>query len=334
MGGLVGHERQRAWFRAAMQNGRLASTFLFVGPNGIGKRRFARLVAQALLCEQVPASELAPCGTCSNCIQVLADSHPDVLYVSKPEDRAAIPVELLIGRREHRMQEGLCHDIRLRPMSGTRRIAILDDCDLLNQEGANALLKTLEEPPSHAVIILIGSSAQRQLPTIRSRCQIIRFDPLSLAEGTEVLRRQLDPQKHSVASIEEAVQLANGDVSVARHLLNEEVQTFSTQLNQLLDNDPPQAVELAETVSNFVEAAGKEASARRERLREVGRMAAKLYRDRLRESAVQGNAESPETRRSLYRLLRCLAVPAEVDRNANQATLIECWAADLQRGKR
>ncbi len=77
------------------------------------------------------------------------------------------------------MREGLCHDIALKPFRGGRKIAIIDDADYLNQEGANCLLKTLEEPPADSLIILIGTSQQRQLPTIRSRCQIIRFGPLT-----------------------------------------------------------------------------------------------------------------------------------------------------------
>ena len=81
------------------------------------------------------------------------------------------------------MREGLCHDIALKPFRGGRKIAIIDDADYLNQEGANCLLKTLEEPPEKSVIILIGTSQQRQLPTIRSRCQIVRFAPLSTAAG-------------------------------------------------------------------------------------------------------------------------------------------------------
>ena len=73
------------------------------------------------------------------------------------------------------MREGLCHDISLKPYSGRRKVAVIDDADYLNQEGANALLKTLEEPPPKSLLILIGTSEQRQLPTIRSRCRRLRW---------------------------------------------------------------------------------------------------------------------------------------------------------------
>ena len=118
---------------------------------------------------------MTPCGVCQGCVQVIAETHPDLLRVGKPDDRSFIPLDLLIGRPEARMQEGFCRDIRLRPFRGRRKVAILQDADYLNEEGANCLLKTLEEPPADAVVILIGTSEQRQLPTIRSRCRIIRF---------------------------------------------------------------------------------------------------------------------------------------------------------------
>ncbi len=73
------------------------------------------------------------------------------------------------------MREGLCHDIALKPFMGGRKVAIIDDADDLNEEGANCLLKTLEEPPPHSVLILIGTSAERQLPTIRSRARRFVF---------------------------------------------------------------------------------------------------------------------------------------------------------------
>jgi hypothetical protein len=175
---LYGHDRAIEQFRRAVRRGRLASTFLLVGPDGVGKRTFALKLAQSLLCERTPEAELGGCGVCPACQQVAALTHPDVRLVAKPADRSFIPIELFIGDREHRLREGLCHDIALKPFRGGRKVAIIDDADCLNQEGANCLLKTLEEPPPRSVLMLIGTSEQRQLPTIRSRCQIVRFLPL------------------------------------------------------------------------------------------------------------------------------------------------------------
>ena len=165
----------------------MASTFLFVGPPGIGKRTFALQLAQGLLCDTVPPERFEPCGHCPACIQVAAGTHPDVEVVARPPDKSFIPLALLIGEDERRMREGLCYNISLKPFSGKRRIAIIDDADFLNQEGANCLLKTLEEPPPGAVLILLSASEQRQLPTIRSRSQVIRFRPLATSEVESIL---------------------------------------------------------------------------------------------------------------------------------------------------
>src|SRR5260221_2043128 len=187
---IRGHDRVVDKFRRALANGRLASTFLFVGPPGIGKRTFALKLAQGLLCERVPDERLDPCGKCPSCHQVASLNHPDVEIVAKPADKAFIPLEALIGDAEHRMRAGLCYNIALKPYSGRRKMAIIDDADYLNKEGANCLLKTLEEPPPKSILILIGTSEQRQLPTIRSRCQVIRFQPLAEQEVADLLVEQ------------------------------------------------------------------------------------------------------------------------------------------------
>ena len=123
---VEGHDQLVDQFRQALRRGRLASTFLFIGPAGIGKRTFALKLAQALLCETSREEDLDPCGHCPACQQVAARTHPDLELVSKPEERAFIPVELFIGDREHRMREGLCHDIALKPFRGGRKIAVID----------------------------------------------------------------------------------------------------------------------------------------------------------------------------------------------------------------
>ena len=201
--GIEGHDEVVEQFRRAIARGRFASSFLFVGPPGVGKRMFAMKLAQALLCENAPEAELNPCGHCPACLQVASGSHPDVDVVSKPADRAYIPIESFIGPKERRMREGLCHNIGLKPTSGRRRIAIIDDADWLNVEGANSLLKTLEEPPPRSVLILIGTSLDRQLPTIRSRCQVIRFAPLAVETAAHLLVEQ-----QVVADLDAARELA------------------------------------------------------------------------------------------------------------------------------
>src|SRR5436190_10788235 len=157
--GIEGHDEVVERFRRSLARGRLASTFLFVGPAGVGKRALAEKLAQALLCSAAPAQQMAPCGHCDSCVQVAAHTHPDLYLVEKPADKSTIPLELLIGDDEHRMREGLCHAISLKPFMGGRKVAIIDDADYLSEEAASCLLKTLEEPPPRSVLILIGTSS-------------------------------------------------------------------------------------------------------------------------------------------------------------------------------
>src|SRR5262245_57916847 len=114
---ILGHDRLVEQFRRALRRERLASTFLFVGPTGVGKRTFALKLAQGLLCDNVPPARLEPCGHCAACQQVAAGTHPDVEVVSRPADKAFIPLATLIGEDERRMREGLCYNISLKPFS-------------------------------------------------------------------------------------------------------------------------------------------------------------------------------------------------------------------------
>ena len=345
--GIRGHDEVIEKFRRAIKRGRLASSFLFVGPPGIGKRSFALKLAQALLCQKNAEESLEPCQTCESCVQAAAGTHPDIDFVAKPAEKSFIPLELFIGDKDHRRRVGLCHNISLRPFFGRRKIAIIDDADLMNAEGANSLLKTLEEPPPRSVLILIGTSPARQLPTIRSRCQIVPFTPLSQDDV-----KQLLVEKNLVADAAEAMRLAHfsgGSLERAMELADAELWEFRGLLLGHLAAPLLDSVALATQVAQFVDGAGKEAPARRGRLRQVIRFATDFYRALLRalgggaiagdESLddatlaqhVQRAASQPQSNglafadRTAQRLDRCLDAAEQVDRNANQTTLIEAW---------
>ena len=338
---IRGHDAVLERFRQALARGRLASTFLFVGPSGIGKRTFALTLAQGLLCERSAAERLAPCGECQTCHQVAAGSHPDVQVVSKPADKNFIPLELLIGDKEHRMQEGLLHNISLRPYSGKRKVAILDDADYLNKEGANCLLKTLEEPPPKSLLILLGTSEQRQLPTIRSRCQIVRFSPLAASDVAELLvERGLcdDP-----ALARRAAAHSGGSLALARMWCDEQMAEFRRQLLAILSRSEHDAAAAAKTIAQFVDDAGKETALKRERLRLVVSLAEEFYRaallwltsgqtppDRELSAAV---GEAAKWLSGAYAALACVDICLDafghIDANVHQATFIEWWLDEL-----
>lgn len=324
---LIGHDKIRRWFATAIRQGRLGGSFLLVGAPGIGKRTIANLLARTLLCESSPPARMDPCGTCQACVQVNAETHTDVVRVSKPADKSLIPLELLIGPTEARMQSGFCRDVRIKPLRGTRKVAILEDADFLNEEGANCLLKTLEEPPAGTIVLLIGTSEQRQLPTIRSRCQIIRLGPLSPDDATRLLR-DVHGIEASEQQIRSAIEISGGDIPVAIRLLNHESDQLRQSLISQLDSANPDPVALSRIISSHVDGAGKEATKRRGAMRDVFSISLQHYRRRMRQEVLQSRVH-PVTLARLDRSVRALR---EVDRSANQSTLIECFAADIAAG--
>jgi len=343
--GVVGHDRIVEQFRRSLERGRLASSFLFVGPEGIGKRTFALKFAQGLLCQTRPEEALDPCGVCPSCVQVAALTHPDLMVVKKPPDKSFLPLELLIGDKEHRMREGLCHNIGLKPFMGGRKIAVIDDADYLNAEGANCLLKTLEEPPPQSVLILLSTSPAKQLPTIRSRCQLIRFQPLADEAVAEVLVAQgLVPDR---AEAQRLAAHSEGSVARAAELTDADTWTFRSQLLKRLSEPRLDGVGLAQWLLTVVDEAGKEASARRQRLRQIVQQTAEFYRQLLHagtDTPTTGDQELQDALRraapywqhaplaAAERLERCLEALDQIDRNAYAATLLEAWLRDLELG--
>jgi DNA polymerase-3 subunit delta' len=321
---LIGHDVLRDGFAAAIEQNRLGGSFLLVGPGGTGKHTVARLLALTLLCHESTPDRMNPCGRCASCQQVLAGTHPDVITVRKPDDKTVIPLELLIGERDVRMQSGFCHDIRIKPLAGNRKIAILDDADYLNEEGANCLLKTLEEPPPGALIMLIGSSEQRQLPTIRSRCQTVRVGPLPMRDAVRVLR-EVHAIEADEAELRDAVEISGGDLHAAARLLQGDSQSLRESMGSRLREADPDPLPIVNLINEVVAEAGKEAPQRRAALRDLFLIAVQHYRQKLREEALQNRPQQ----NTLARLDRSLRALREVDRNANQSTLIECFATDL-----
>ncbi|MEL6105141.1 MAG: AAA family ATPase [Planctomycetota bacterium] len=325
---LIGNEHLPEWFGNAVRRSRLGGSFLFVGPPGVGKRSVSELLARTLLCDRNPPEDMNPCGECEACVQVAAETHPDVIRVRKPAEKTVIPIDLLIGRPEARMQEGFCRDVRLSPYCGKRKVAILEDADFLNEEGANCLLKTLEEPPTDALIVLIGTSEQKQLPTIRSRCRVIRFSPLSVEQATRLIR-----ERHSVDADDEtvamAVDVAAGDVTAALRLLNDESRQFRDALVGVLSDSAPDPLAVRRLLNGRVEDAGKDAPKKRAALRDVFGIAVQHYRMTMRQEAA-ASAVRPDTLARLDRSVRALR---ELDRMANLSTLVDCFAADLSLGR-
>lgn len=286
----IGHGEQIARFRGIVSRGRLGHTWLFLGPPGVGKRTFAQQLAQCLFCDRIPEDALDACGQCGGCKQVAAGTHPDFFQVGCPEGKRELPIEVFLGPPERRGKAGLCYDLSHTPMGGRRKIAIIDDADLLNDASGNALLKTLEEPPAHSLLILIGSNLDGILPTIRSRCQMLRFRPLATQEVTKLLLREGLADDPRTAA--EAAALSDGSLTTASQMLLPELRAQREQLFAGLAAANFNSVGLAHDVLEAVTAAGETAEQRRH-ARWMVHFCVEFYRSSLWLAA--GGPEAPNT---------------------------------------
>lgn len=332
---FLGHTKQKKWFEQAVAHHRLASTFLMVGPEGCGKRTFSKLLAKALLCPHRESKAIVPCDRCESCVQVDADSHPDLLQVCKPPDASSLSIELLVGSRENRLREGLCYQLHMKPFHGMRRIAIIDDADTILVEAANSMLKTLEEPPSGALIFLIGSNEQRQLATIRSRSQIIRFQGLTDDVVATLLLRQGFVGDEVAAA--EIAKLADGSLARAKAFLDEEFRAFRLEVHSKLAARPMDFIGLSKSILTNVQSVGDEGAPRRARLKSILSIAIDFYRSILHVQCIGRDGPNATTvimtslpMPTINRAIEhCVAAQSDVDKNVTPAALLESWATEL-----
>jgi DNA polymerase-3 subunit delta' len=266
---------------------------------------------------------MIPCGECDSCRLAASGNHPDLDVVGFKPGKRQLGIGQFIGEDEMRGKEGLCHNIALKPMLGTRRVAVIDHADTLTTESANCLLKTLEEPPPGAVIILIGTSRSRQLPTILSRAQIVRFQPLPVDVVRDLILAQGIATDASAA--QRLAERSGGSVTRARDLADDALFEIRDRLVAQWTGGAFDMARLAREFDEFVSATGKEAADRRRRIDQVLSLIADKLTALVRESADAGAVDQ----RLLAAVDRTLQAQEQIDRNANQATLIESWLDDL-----
>jgi DNA polymerase-3 subunit delta' len=194
---IIGHNTTIAALQSAASRRRLAHAYLFHGEVAIGKRLAALRFAQALNCERpVSAAPLDACGTCRSCRQIEARTHPD-FFVIEPDAEQTTPQIKIEQVREIEQQ------VIYRPLIAERKICLIDQADRMTIGAANALLKTLEEPPDHSLFLLISSRPSALPATIRSRCQAVRFatPARTHVEGALILKRELPPEDARILAV-------------------------------------------------------------------------------------------------------------------------------------
>lgn len=204
---VIGHKRVIAWLSRQVAAGTVHHAYLLSGPDGVGKRFLARQLAQALQCAQSVAGDA--CGQCPMCRLVAAGHHPDVLAIDILETARQVKIEQI-----RQLQQWLAFT----PFHGRRKVAMIDGADVMQEAAASALLKTLEEPPPTAVLVLIATYEPSVLPTIVSRCARLACGPLAPEHlRAALLRGGLDPQR-----VDAVLPRAAGRLSRARRLVSDE----------------------------------------------------------------------------------------------------------------
>jgi DNA polymerase-3 subunit delta' len=242
---VIGHSSTIAALQTAVARQRVAHALLFHGEAAIGKRLTADRFAQALSCEQGPSNRIIdPCGTCRSCRQIDAKTHPD-FFVIEPDAESATPQIKIEQVREIEQQ------MVYRPLVGERKICVVDDADRMTIGAANALLKTLEEPPDHSLFLLISGRPASLPATIRSRCQALRFatPARTQVEHALVLKREMSPLDARLLAI-----VSEGRIGEALAGDPEEIRADQREILQLMR---PQSLQSTTEILTTSEALAK-----------------------------------------------------------------------------
>ena len=180
---VLGHEQTIAHMKSAIEANKVSHAYLLAGEKGSGKKMLAGIFARTLQCE---AHGSEPCGKCHSCIQAESGNQPDIIYVTH-EKPGSISVDDIRGQ--------VNGDIQIKPYSSPYKIYIIDEAEKLTQQAQNALLKTMEEPPAYAVILLLTTNVDAFLPTILSRCVQLKLKPLRDYMVKNYLTEQLHVQE-------------------------------------------------------------------------------------------------------------------------------------------
>jgi len=272
---IIGHRRLVSLLSRAVARETLPPALLFAGGSGVGKRRTAVALAETINCLHPVVTadiERDACGKCPSCKRIARAVHPDVIIV-EPGDTGTIKIEQV---------RDVVDRAGYRPFEGRRRVVVIDEADALVPAAQNALLKTLEEPPSASVFVLVSSMPDALLSTVRSRLPRLRFAPLLAADVAAALMRD-----HEYAESDARAAAADADGSIGRALAAESADLAGARemARQLLEqtartSDPTRRLDVARLLTPATPAQARRSSGNeRDQLAACLRALASLLRD-------------------------------------------------------
>ncbi|MCC6517106.1 MAG: DNA polymerase III subunit gamma/tau [Chitinophagales bacterium] len=178
---VVGQEQVSETLKKALSSGKLAQSFLFCGPRGVGKTTCARILAKAINCEN-PGADFEPCNQCNSCVSFSQNASFNIFELDAASNNSVDDIRTLVDQ------------VRFAPQSGKYKVYIIDEVHMLSPGAFNAFLKTLEEPPSYAIFILATTEKHKIIPTILSRCQIFDFKRISDKDIVKQLQKICDSE--------------------------------------------------------------------------------------------------------------------------------------------
>lgn len=188
---IIGQEQIKKHLQKAINQNSISHAYIFCGESGSGRHTLADAFAKAIQCEDKTA-DIDSCCKCKSCIQAESHNHPDIKYIT--HEKLSISVDDI--------REQINNDITIKPYSSEHKIYIIPDANKMTEEAQNALLKTIEEPPAYAVIILLTDNITSLLPTIQSRCITLTMKPLSKNDIAAYLtsKLQMEPERAEIAA--------------------------------------------------------------------------------------------------------------------------------------
>jgi len=332
---IVGHARLLSLLARVIARDTMPPAVVLAGPPGVGKRLTAVAIAQAINCLQPQAPigfERDACGECASCRRIARGIHPDVLVV-EPGEMGTIKIEQLrevIDRSQYR------------PFEGRRRVVIIDEADAAGDDAQSALLKTLEEPPSASVFILVSSMPDALLSTVLSRCPRLRFSPLTPNEVASAL-----VQDHGYDEREAKIAAAESDGSIGRALeaQSEDLSEARDAAQRILEetarhSDPTRRINLARALTEGKGSPAEERNRLAVRLRslgsllrDVGIIATRADRAMLAntdlEKSLENLASSFDAQRSMRAYAAVDQALAALDRNASPKVVADWLLLEL-----